>query len=227
MQTRERGGRIFGFITAVLAVMCSVFLLAALPASDNFPTNGATLGANWTDQSTASQFKVASFQATHNLASSGDAIAYWNADAFNGDHYSQADVFTNGAADPLNCGPAVRVQSSGHPANLYLLRTSDGGVFKIVTASYTQIGSSLGAFANGDTAQLSITGSVLTVSKNGSSLGSVTDGGASISGGSAGLWDYNTTGSTNSAFDNWSGGNVGAAAGCTTHGMLSSGVGCN
>jgi hypothetical protein len=169
----------------------------ALPATDDFAGSGA-LSANWTAQlnSIARSSGVALGQ-----TGAANSTAFWNADAFANDQYSQCVMTaafsgigvrmagTGGGADGY-----FMVGVSSAPAALYRL---DNGVFTFLQT--------VGATVNGDTLKLTIESTTLKAYINGVQTG--TDQvDATYASGSAGILCFDTTG----AVDNWEGGNVGA-----------------
>jgi hypothetical protein len=183
----------------------------SLPASDNFnradtyPT--PDLGANWTNQ--ANGPAIFSNQAIGTGSGATNGLAFWNADSFAADHYSQATVVTQDFM-----GPSVRASGTGGASNAYfafIYPTFGWRIYKMVAGTVTLLldkaDGSAGTFANGDVMKFSAVGTTLTVYKNGTSLGSTTD--ASLSSGSAGLM---TSGSS-ARFDDWSADNIGGGGG--------------
>jgi hypothetical protein len=91
-------------------------------------------------------------------------------------------------------GPAVRLQSNGSVVNGYLFTVLNSTTAQIwvrygTSGTDQQVGTNFtGTFASGDVYKLAISGNVLTVYKNGVSLGTRTDGNNRVpSGGSAGM----------------------------------------
>lgn len=174
----------------------------ALPATDNFNRGDGGLGANWTTVTGQNAPVISSNEVT---TSSGDSAAYWNADSFNDDQYSQLEI----SAISVACGPIVRAASGAHSFYVFMhYFTSEFRIYKAVSGSYTQLGASyaIGASAN-DILKLTVSGTTLTPSINGADQATRSD--SDLSSGSAGLRVSNTS----DKVDDWEGGNV---AGGTT-----------
>jgi hypothetical protein len=205
----------------------------ALPATDTFTNAGATANlatysANWTvEAGGAAFFRVdGATDVVYPDINGTDALARWNADAFNADQYSQAACKATDTVDPAWIGVAVRIATGAFTAyELQIFRDGSG------TVSYSLDRANAGAFANlatgaamawanGDVLRLEVSGSAtvsLVMKKNGVQFGStVTDTtGSRITSGSAGIAGFNNTTSLATSLDNWEGGNV-TAGGATT-----------
>jgi hypothetical protein len=169
----------------------------SLPATDNFnrADDPASLGANWTVQ--VGTVAIVSNQASLQVA---NTEAFWNADVFANDHYSQVvDAFATG-----DDGCMVRASGTGGGRNGYLSYASSN-IYKDVNGSYTLLGSGSGGPSSGDTIKMTAVGTTIAVLVNGVQKNSLTD--STHTSGSAGLFGDNA----NSLYDNWEGGNVGAA----------------
>jgi hypothetical protein len=172
----------------------------SLPATDDFNrADSGSLGANWTE--TDHGLQIVSNEARV-ITNGAYQFAYWNADAFDSDHYSQA-VFAGSPADMEVC---TRVQAGG---NLYMLMVNSGStvtrIYKRLSGSFTQIGSDGAAPTVGHTYKFEANGSALTGYDNGVAISGPGSGGdASITGGSAGLGGS----SSGVGWDDWQGGDV-------------------
>lgn len=175
----------------------------SLPATDNFNRGAqADLGANWTFA-----YNSAHTQALNNAVgdNGGDYnIAYWGADSFGNDQYSQF-LYKTGAFN----GVACRVSGSGGTRTGYYVLTGISGsrLAKVVNGTITDLIAS-GSLANpndGDTVKITAVGTTVEVFYAGVSQGSVTD--SSIASGSAGLIFFGNTATA----DDWEGGNVAGA----------------
>jgi hypothetical protein len=170
----------------------------ALPATDNFNrADAGSLGANWTEQTNGA--KIVS-NAAHGVNTSVDQRAYWNADVFDGDHYSEVLVSL------VVGGPIVRAQSGANTAYLLQVQGANYILYKVVAGSYTGVGSGSGSSAPA-TWRLEVTGTSIDVISNGSTVATHSDG--TISGGSAGIY-LDAPGTT---LDDWEGGNLGGGGG--------------
>lgn len=185
----------------------------ALPASDNFNrANENPLAGNWTTQTGANAMQLSDSTRVRGTVTGYNA-AYWNADAFGGDHYSQ--IVATIVASGNSAFPCVRMQSGA--ASAYYVRGNGAGtvgVYKIVNGTITQLGSNYAlTVANGDTLKISITGSVITISHNGVPH-ATTQTDSALTGGSAGVGSGNTA----RYADDWTGGDVAASGKPATFG---------
>lgn len=177
----------------------------ALPATDDFTGNQSDpLSANWT---TLDGSWVIGVNTANNASSQGNA-AYWNADTFNDDQYSQCTV--SGAGSSNGGGPGVRmaatrgyiaVVDSSSQISVYAWTGDEG---------YTLLGSAFTGLtlAESDVIRLEVSGTTLTLKQNGASLGTRTD--SNYSSGSAGIFAYQLN--LPVALDDWEGGNLSVAA---------------
>jgi hypothetical protein len=212
-----------------------------LPASDNFTAAAnaglAAYSANWTVNAGTFAVNAAGDYVQCDYANAY-AVARWNADAFGADQFSEVKVsLRTGAAAACDwIGPAVRIHAT---ANTYygVFASSNFGtnsiyLSKLVAGSLTDLAFVDGlAVAAGDVLRLEVTGSSLTVKRNGvaiAGLTNITD--ASIAAGSAGICGYGEPADTVSWMDDWQGGNLGAAgvsgaAAVTLGGLTAAGTG--
>jgi hypothetical protein len=146
-------------------------------------------------------------------SSFSDSGAFWNADVFPNDQYSQL-VLVNGGGS-IYCGPCVRA-SAGGGGNAYRLDlTPTSGtwhVAKLVGGAFTNLsGDQSGTFSNGDTLKLTAVGTTITAYQNGSVLYTTTD--SSLASGSAGIYFYDVGNPPD--VKTWQGGSLAVAAGAT------------
>jgi len=178
-------------------------------STDDFNrSNADPIGGNWTTPSGASTFRIVS-NSFHTTSSGSDPwIAYWNADTFDADQYSQFGVLP--AID--KGGPAVRIGTSTLNGYMYTLRqTNLTRLYKRISGSYTQIAAYTDTATTTSVFKISAVGSTLTVYIGGSQVGQETD--TALEDGVVGA--MSSTSAAN--WDNWEGGNVeGAAAGQPT-----------
>lgn len=174
--------------------------MLALPASDNFnrADSNPISGGNWTGV-------VNNLQITTNIAYGNTfayALAYWSADAFNADHYSQVKLATS----PSDGGPAVRVSAGPNSYHFDLKAGNNCNMVKLVAGSFTNLQTGLTSPANGDTCYIEVVGTTIKVKINGVQVGTdQTD--SSLSSGSAGIFDYDQAGGS----DDFLADNIGAA----------------
>jgi hypothetical protein len=178
----------------------------ALPAFEPFTGDGAL--ANWTQQATLDTLvRVGGQGATNSVQ---DAMAYWNADVFAADQYSQ---FVVKAKDPAlkYYGPVVRASGIGDALRngyLALDNVSTGNVelWKLVAGSFTQLKVVAQVVVANDVPRIEVQGTTIVMKLNGVQIGtSTTD--SSLATGSAGVYilDHQTR------IDDWEGGNLGGA----------------
>jgi hypothetical protein len=186
----------------------------ALPATDVFDNTGGspvalqTYSGSWTISTGA--FVVDNAADVCKADSSGAiSLAYWNADSFNADQYSQGALTFDAG---IYTGVAVRVTGSGNgyyfhldTSTWYLGRVDAGTAGDLTSGSTT-------GFVDGDTFKLTASGTnpvVLTAYRNGSQIGTYNDSNASRkTTGSAGVGGYGQAGGSSVWIDNWEGGNL-------------------
>jgi hypothetical protein len=175
----------------------------ALPATDSFAVDN--FGTNWT-------IAIGSFDASGGQARSLSVAqfnaAYWSADAFNADQYSQARLIDDGGNYP---GVAVRVSGSGATWNGYAAfrYTPSGDIVRLnkyVGGVETALSPDFGTVSDSTVVKLQVTGTTLEVFFDGVSQGTRTDG--DLSSGSAGLAAYSTSIWDDFQADNVSGGDT-------------------
>ena len=182
----------------------------ALPASDAFTGANGTLvaySANWTQNVGA--MNISSNSVAPNSASD-QSQASWNADTPSNDQYSQITVVV--ISNGVYVGPAVRMTTSGVGGYYIEADGIDGFyLFKNVSGTETQLGSKTAVVATNDVLKLTANGTTITPNKNGSTTGTPgaqTD--SSIASGRIGINGWGQ--GTGSRMDDWTGGNVSAAA---------------
>lgn len=181
-----------------------------MPTDDFNRANAGSLGANWTEQ--VNGLQVLSNACRGANAGSTYQFAYWSADAFADDQYSEFTVTT--VAEQF--GPAVRCSGTGGATDNYwlLLRASGEGssfIFKTDAGSFTSL-ADLGAVAwtAGDVARIEVSGTTVTAKRNGVTLDSATD--SSLASGSAGIMCRGD----GAVVDDWAGGDLGGGGGATS-----------
>lgn len=165
----------------------------ALPASDTFIRSNGPIGANWT--TTQGTVNISANKA---LGTGGaENTAYWSADVFGNDHYSEA-IYSDGGSGSGTPGVTVRHSGSGGTTQFYLFTTSGasgtaGKVYKVTNGTtYSAAILTTGNISNGNTIRLSVSGTTLSASINGGTAVTATDAGLST--GSAGIYIYSTVG---------------------------------
>lgn len=171
----------------------------AFPVSDDFNrTNSADLGANWSVPTGGTACKID----TNRASTSGTlAFEYWNADTPGNNQYAECKT-------PIGSkfsGPAVRISTTSKTAYYYDV----GGkqLFKNIAGTETSILAVTDASPSATALyRLSATGSLLSVYKAGTLLGSATD--ASLSSGRVGIYVY----SSSEAVEDWAAGEIATQA---------------
>lgn len=205
LQPRTRLSRL---VRALL--LAPLLPLMALPATDNFASGSdqplTTYSANWSLNSGNFQARAAGNVSANASAECG---AFWNADAFGGNHYA---FITRVAVGAEWLGPGTRHAGAG-TASYYGFYSNGTGsetfVFKMVSGTWTQLGSAGSVAINtNDILRLESSGTVHTPLVNGalySSIGAQTD--SSLSGGAGGLCGFGLV-TLGNLGDNWEAGNL-------------------
>lgn len=178
----------------------------ALPATDNFTrADASTLGANWTED--LNILRIVSNVCAGASGGSNEGYAYWNADSFTNDQYSQCTATLSGGT--YGYGPMVRLTIVAGVRLCYWAFIDSASTVTIYRMSgFSAVGAQFTGLtvSNGDLWRLSIVGTTLTLSQNGVSLGTRTD--VIITAGSPGVGIYAERGTLGS----WQGDNAGAGA---------------
>jgi hypothetical protein len=176
-------------------------------ATDNFnradnSSVGMNLGANWTGSVPQDDLGINTNQA-YQTANTDDNAAFWSANTFHTDHYSQATLST--VTNPGNIGLVVRATTTDNVLGQNVAGTGDMAVYWYNGGSYTQIGSTYttSGFSNGDVAKLDADGGTFTLYQNGNARVTGSNTSAPIIG-SPGIL-LTTAGER---LDDWSGGNL-------------------
>lgn len=167
-------------------------------ATDNFNRADGGLGANWTTGHGDAP------QITSNQAGGADteySMAFWNADAFTDDQYSQLVRVNN----ENYRAPAVRCDATSG-GNCYAAFSNATQWHKLVNGTWSQLGNISNTALN-DVIRLEVVGTGLDYQINGSSANTTTD--ASLTEGAAGMAFFGAT----SRVDDWEGGDLGVAGG--------------
>lgn len=163
-------------------------------ASDNFNRANGSLGPNWTDI-TDGGLAISSEQVvgTNAGSNSGDIRT---AESYASDQYSQIQITSVQLSGGQWIGPAVRAQNGGQSLYTGIYYWNSGNpllmLFKRSSGTWTQLGSSYasGALAAGTQLQLSVIGSTLTFSENGTAVIAASD--TSLTDGAPGIIAYGT-----------------------------------
>jgi len=183
--------------------------VGALPATDNFNrADENPLAGNWTTAPGAfAGLKIVS-NAVDAVTGGEDCAAYWNADAFSTDHYTQ---LTSGSTASSTKGPAVRVRTATQ-LDMYLWSLNISGtnsIQKIVNDAFTLLLTTNITFISTDVMKLAVSGSTLTVYKNDVSQGTVTN--TALTTGVSGM--FADSGGAGRQLDNWQADDVAAPGG--------------
>jgi len=179
-------------------------------ASDDFNRTDGGLGLNWTKPLPASEqtLVIVNNQVTPDTDNT-HCYAYWSANAFNQNQYSQVRI--------SNVGPWNGVIARAQPMidrfymafvfgpNDYRLYLRKDGLYYSLSTGSTQ------TWVAGDIIRLETAGLnpvQLTLLRNGNTVLSYTDATENLVGGSPGIGIYSPTGA-HLAIDNWQGGNLG------------------
>lgn len=201
-----------------LLILCCLALALparAVVATDNFNTADDGLSANWTLIS-GHVFRVYSFSVTPGEAAQVE-FAFWNADTFTANQYSQLVVAAVGAGGTA-VGPAVRIAAATKTG--YIVHWDDTVItlYRAVADVYTPLGTSTAPSVS-DLIYVEANGTQITVKKNGGTIiGPVTD--AIIATGQPGISGYDN-GNLNRG-DDWEGGDLGGGAAAAKRRIINS-----
>lgn len=199
-------------IIVAWSLASALFASVALPATDDFNrTDETPLAGNWTQSGSSGNDVVLAGNAINFSAGASDCAAWWDADAFGANHYSQIAIATYPSSS-FKHGVSVRHQSGAFTLYYFGAWTGVYEIGRFDAGSATVITTGLGTPAAGDVMKLEVNGTTLTAYVDGVSVGtgSTTDGGSAITGGAAGLVGYGSA--LAATLDNWEGGDVGGAA---------------
>jgi hypothetical protein len=187
----------------------------ALPATEDFAGAAGNLSASWTQQRTTRRVQRNGSGAGIQDATDAidDVIAFWNADAFPNDQYSQVAITALGAGSII---VSLRAADSGDATRDYYEFYTDGvtgaghtEAAVVVNGGTTVLRNFATTFAASDVMKLGVVGTTLTAYKNGTSLG--TQSNSTLTSGAAGVGSYCAAG-TRPTFDNWEGGSLGSTS---------------
>lgn len=186
----------------------------ALPATDNF--NRAAIGTNWTNSEGTLTIEASTVARTG--TASVDTAAFWNADTFGNDHYSQCKVVVCNTDTQRMVGVTCRHQSG---ANSWY----GGGVLgplgagapvqirRCLAGVKTTLTSGTATVVANDVLKLEVSGSspaTIVLKVNGVQVLSTTDSSAGLSsGGAAGVFVFSdVVPNTDAELDDWTGDNI-------------------
>jgi hypothetical protein len=184
-------------------------------ASDNFNrANVNPIGGNWTTAPSFAALQILTSAAQNTSDTGTDNGAYWNANSFPNDQYSQCNVtdtsLPEGANGECGPGPMCRVATSA-PRNLYRVVFGPGNTTnlffeKYAADSYSPIAGFSVTINNGDLLKLQVQGTTLTAFVNGTQVATTTD--SSVTTGPAGLAFSSCPAGSTVTFDNWEAGDL-------------------
>ena len=186
---------------------------AASIASDDFNrTDANPIGGNWTTVTAEGAMQIVSNAATP-ASTSNDSAAYWNADTFADDQWSECDATVTGSNGGTGPGPMVRAATG---AETFYRVTCDHsatgiGLDRFVAGGFTNLWTRAATFVNGDRVRLRVVGSTLAVFINGVQVGADHVDGSPIASGQPGI-AFSSGGVSAATLDNWAAGEVGGAA---------------
>lgn len=184
----------------------------ALPATDTFTTGSdqslTSYSANWTMSISTMQVLAATDDVYGgNSGSPAPSSAFWNADTFNADHYSQITVSSINTTSSW-IGVCCRATASG---NLYSFEFNGSSAEsnEYNSSVYTNKASTTSSFVASDTARTEASSTSIVCKRNGSTISALSFTDSTHTGGSAGISCYYN--SSDSRLDNFEGGNLAAA----------------
>jgi hypothetical protein len=179
--------------------------LPALEVLEPFTGDGA-LSGSWTQQGTGTPIVRVAGQGA--MGGGGlAAMAYWNADVFAADQYSEVVVKDRGAAGKYY-GPVARSSGIGEAnQNGYIAfdNISPGNVelWKVVAGTFTQLKVITQVVVANDVLRIEVQGTTIVVKLNGTQIGTSTSD-SSLATGSAGVYILDAS----TRVDDWRAGNL-------------------
>lgn len=173
-------------------------------ASDNFNRADGPIGANWTT------YAAAGLQIASNLVeatTTGRNGAFWNANAFNADQYSEITIAGTAGA----IAPTVRCSTAGgeNGYEAYFSGTfgSAGTMFfqRSVAGAVTNVSNVAATISVGDVVRIQAVGTTITIYKNGVIILTAQD--TNLTSGSPGIFTQSNP-ITNAQASLWAGGNA-------------------
>lgn len=207
----NNGTTLNNFIAADIPSLASIQLVsdsltaaATQIATDNFTRADGGVGANWTT------YAAAGLQIAGNLVeglTTGRDGAFWNANAFNSDQYSEITIAGTAGA----IAPTVRCSSAGgeNGYEAYFSGTfgSAGTMFfqKSVAGAVTNVSNVGVTVSVGDVIRIEAAGTTVTIYKNGTSILTAQD--TSLTSGNPGIFTQSNP-VTKAQASLWAGGNI-------------------
>ena len=182
------------------ATTCGSFLALSDLVADSFTrADASSLGTNWTTMASWTAPHIASNAAVNNTAATSYAFAYYNAQTFSADQFSQATL----SASPTGyngVGVRVAVGDNGYwfdctTGTALLIKRVTGAQSNLVSAGFTTC-------ATNDVMRIEAVGTQITAYKNGVQVATASD--SSLTSGTPGIEVYFNAG----AFQNFVGGNL-------------------
>ena len=173
-------------------------------ATDTFTrANENPITGNWTAMTGLDTFEVSGNTAIpHSLFSA--CGVYYNPLAWNPIQYAQCKVTITGTSANNGAGPAVRMSTSANTFYAAVIDASGNyAVLKNVAGTTTNLRTGTVTYSAGAVMKLSVTGSTLTLTYNGSQVGA-TISDSSITSGNPGIYYSNTL--TTASVDDWEAG---------------------
>lgn len=177
--------------------------------TEDFTGVAAALSGSWTQQRTSGTINRNGFGLGIGSVNAKDLFAYWSANTFGNDQYSQARIAGGLSSGSQFVQIIVRANGKGDGSyNNYLFYT-DG----VAGAGHTEVAKNINGtqitfrsfattFAAGDVIKIGVVGTTITCYKNGVALGTVTD--ASLTSGAPGVGVHGST----VTVDDWEGGST-------------------
>ena len=178
-------------------------------ASDDFNRADGGLGANWTTLASALAPQIVSNQAA-GPASPAVGGAGFTGTTWPNNQWASV-IIGSQISDAVDEGAGPLVRGAVGVASYYFAQAGvDTRLYRRLSGSYSQLGSTVGACVTGDVLRLEVNGTSLTVFKNGTPIiGPITD--TNIAAGNAGIWTTRTSNAVPyTALNDWSGGDFNA-----------------
>jgi hypothetical protein len=181
--------------------------------TDNFNRAGPGLGGNWTQTTSENTLVIASNHIEFGSAGS-DAGNLYTGSAFANDQYSQLTlpvIATAGGGVGTGIGVGVREANGARTYYRVVCCAAGTELGKVVSGSFTSLGTDSTAWADGDIVRLEVSGTSITVKRNGATIGGLTTTDGDIGSGSASM-KYSSAASGTPTADDWDGGDITAGS---------------
>jgi uncharacterized protein YjdB len=180
--------------------------------TEAFAGVAGALSGSWTQQRTSGTINRNGAGLGVGSVNAKDLFAYWSANSFGADQYSQARIAGGLSSGSQYVQIIARASGKGDATYSNYLFYTDGAsgsghteVAKNINGVQTTLKSFATTFASGDVIKIGVAGTTITCYKNGVALGTVSD--ASLTGGAPGIGVYGST----ITVDDWEGGSAAAA----------------